>query len=148
LENKSYRLKKEKIGGILLILIGAIAIVGFGLSSPIAQDVAYHNFSDTNRYGKIPNFWNVISNLPFLFVGLFGIFQLKNMKRVKLQFLLFFIGISFVSIGSAYYHYSPNNDSLVWDRLPMTIAFMSLISVVISEFIDKKKAKYCYFLYC
>ena len=39
-----------------------------------------------------------------------------------------------VAVGSSYYHLWPSNDSLVWDRLPMTIAFMSLFSIIISEF--------------
>jgi len=38
----------------------------------------------------------------------------------------FFIGFFFVSIGSAYYHWRPNNWTLVWDRLPMTLGFMSI----------------------
>ena len=83
----------------------------------------------------------MISNLPFLIVGLFGILRLKKMDRLNMQFLTFFIGVCFVSIGSGYYHLNPNNDTLIWDRLPMTIVFTSLISIVISEFIDDKKGK-------
>ena len=134
-------MKKKKIGYILLAIIGIIAIIGFGLSSPIVQNEDYHNFSDTLTIGGIPNFWNVISNLPFLVVGLFGILRLKKMDRVNIQFLTLFIGVSLVSIGSGYYHYTPNSDTLVWDRLPMTIVFTALISIVISEFIDFKKGK-------
>lgn len=134
-------MKKKKLGYILLGVIGLIAILGFGISSPIVQNEDYHNFSDTLTIGEIPNFSNVVSNLPFLIFGLFGILRLKKMNRANFQCLTFFIGVSFVSIGSAYYHYNPNSDSLVWDRLPMTIAFTSLISIVISEFIDYKKGK-------
>ncbi len=122
-------------------IIGIIAIIGFALSSPIKQNEYYHNFSDTLTVGGIPNFWNVISNFPFLIVGLFGILRLKKMDRVNFQFLTFFIGISFVAIGSGYYHFNPNSSTLVWDRLPITIAFTALTSIVISEFIDNKKGK-------
>ena len=111
------------------------------MSSPIEQNEDYHNFSDTLTVGGIPNFWNVISNFPFLIVGLFGILRLKKMDRVNFQFLTFFIGVSFVAIGSGYYHFNPNSSTLVWDRLPMTIAFTALMSIVISEFIDYKKGK-------
>ena len=112
-----------------------------GLSSSIEQKEEYHSFSDSLAIAGIPNFWNVISNIPFLIVGLFGIIRLKKMGRVNFQFLTFFIGVSLVAVGSGYYHYNPNNDTLVWDRLPMTIAFTSLMSIVISEFIDYKKGK-------
>ncbi len=138
---KYLSLKKKKIGYIILIIIGVIAILGFALSSPIAQDEAYHNFSDTLTIGGIPNFWNVVSNFPFLMVGLYGLFQIRRINKVNLQFLAFYIGISFVSIGSAYYHYSPTTNTLVWDRLPMTIVFTAFISIVISELINDKKGK-------
>jgi hypothetical protein len=134
-------LQKKRLGYILLGIIGIIAILGFAMSSPIEQNEDYHNFSDTLTIGGILNFWNVISNFPFLIVGLFGIFRLKKMDRVNLQFLTFFIGVSFVAIGSGYYHFNPNSSTLVWDRLPMTIAFTALMSIVISEFIDYKKGK-------
>lgn len=134
-------MKKKRLGYILLGIIGIIAIIGFALSSPIEQNEDYHNFSDTLTIGGIPNFWNVISNFPFLIVGLFGIIRLKKMDRVNFQFSTFFIGISFVAIGSGYYHLNPNSSTLVWDRLPMTIVFTALMSIVISEFIDFKKGK-------
>ena len=52
--------------------------------------------------------------------------------------LLFFIGVSLVAFGSAYYHYIPNNLTLVWDRIPMTIAFMALYSLVVSAFVKQE----------
>jgi hypothetical protein len=42
--------------------------------------------------------------------------------------------------GSAYYHLAPNNDRLVWDRLPMTIVFMSLVAAMIAERISVRAA--------
>ena len=134
-------MKKRRLGYILLAIVGIIAIIGFALSSPIEQKEDYHNFSDTLTIGGIPNFWNVISNLPFLIVGVYGIIRLKKMGRFNFQFLTFFIGISLVAIGSGYYHLNPNSSTLVWDRLPMTIVFTALMSIVISEFIDLKKGK-------
>jgi hypothetical protein len=134
--------KKKRLGYILLAIIGIISIIGFALSSPIQQNEDYHNFSDTLTIGGIPNFWNVTSNVPFLIVGFFGMSRLKNMQRLNVQFLIFFIGISFAAIGSGYYHFNPNNSTLVWDRLPTTIVFTTLISIIISEFIDFKKGKW------
>lgn len=46
---------------------------------------------------------------------------------------LLFGGVALTGIGSAYYHWSPDNATLFWDRLPMTIAFMALLSSVIAE---------------
>ena len=86
----------------------------------------------------IPNFWNVVSNLPFLLVGLMGVFRLKLSGSSKIYYRLFFASIALVSIGSGYYHYNPNSQTLVWDRLPMTLGVMALFALIISEFINEK----------
>ena len=39
-------------------------------------------------------------------------------------------------MGSAYYHWAPDNHTLVWDRLPMTLAFVGLFTAVVGERID------------
>ncbi len=60
---------------------------------------------------------------------------------VRISYLLFFMGVTLVAFGSSYYHLNPNNETLLWDRLPMTIAFMALFSLVVSEFISIKIGK-------
>lgn len=35
-------------------------------------------------------------------------------------------------------HLQPTNETLFWDRLPMTIAFMSFVSIIIGEYISEK----------
>ena len=46
---------------------------------------------------------------------------------------MFFVGMAGVALGSSYYHLNPSNETLFWDRLPMTIAFMAFCSVIVSE---------------
>lgn len=134
-------IKKEHIGYFLLALCGALVLAVIIRSAPIGQEQAYHDFSDIREFFKIPNFWNVMSNLPFLIVGILGVFRLKSGDIVKNQFIVFFIGITLVSFGSAYYHLHPNDETLVWDRLPMTIGFMALFSALVSEFINDRLGK-------
>jgi hypothetical protein len=43
-----------------------------------------------------------------------------------------FAGIALVSLGSAWYHLVPDNETLVWDRLPMTVGFMGLLCAVLA----------------
>ena len=81
----------------------------------------------------------MISNLPFVIIGSLGLKNvLSSLKgnSLKLSFIWFFIGIILTGFGSAYYHFNPNDTTLIWDRLPMTISFMSFLSIIISEFID------------
>lgn len=132
---------KRKVGSITLAALGAISIVTLLLLDPITQDETYHNFSDQESFFGVPNFWNVISNLPFLIVGIYGLLRLKKIKQVNFQYITFFIGISLVSLGSGYYHLFPNSTTLIWDRLPMTLAFTGLMSIIISEFINKSIGK-------
>jgi hypothetical protein len=47
--------------------------------------------------------------------------------------LVFFTGVLLTAFGSAYYHLAPDNDRLVWDRLPMTVAFMGFFASMIGE---------------
>ena len=131
-------MKKERVGYLILTVIAVLALTGIFILSPIEQNKEYHNFSDSNTIFNIPNFWNVVSNIPFLIIGLIGLYKSTTLFETKIQYIMFFLGISLVSIGSSYYHLNPNNNTLVWDRLPMTIAIMSLFSIIISEFIDFK----------
>jgi len=109
------------------------------------QPASYHQFADQRHWLGIPNFANVASNLAFAIVGLWGLQlllrsdTLKNSfieSRERLPYILAFVGLLLTAVGSAYYHLAPNNSRLVWDRLPMTIVFGSLIAVVIAEFIS------------
>lgn len=134
---------KEKTGAIIILLLSLSVIITLFLQAPIAQDQNYHHFVDTNNIFGLPNFWNVVSNLPFLFVGLLGVWWLISdkavyLREIKLTYLILFIAIVLVALGSAYYHLQPNNSTLLWDRLPMTIAFMALFSIIISELISIK----------
>ncbi len=109
---------------------------------PIAQDSAYHHFADGRTLLSIPNCWNVLSNLPFFIIGSLGmLWSLKKDKELRISNFMFFVGIFLTGAGSSYYHLTPDNDTLIWDRLPMTITFMSFFSIIISEFIDHKYGK-------
>jgi hypothetical protein len=137
--------KKSKV--ILIVLI-SFAVSGLiFIFPPIAQDPAYHNFADKRGLLGIPNFGDVMGNLFFIIFGLMGmrtVFKRRNdidMFTIKGEFPLwevFFIGTFLVGFGSGYYHLEPNNHTLVWDRLPMTIAFMSIFSLVIMMRISEK----------
>jgi len=136
---------KEKIRA--LILLSLLCCVIMTLVKPIPQDINYHSFADQRTYFSIPNFWNVISNVPyFIFGGAGIIFLLRKRKDTLLtanyfSYQVFFAGAFLISFGSAYYHAWPTNETLVYDRLPMTVAFMGFFAVVVGEFINEKRGK-------
>ena len=49
-----------------------------------------------------------------------------------------FLGLVLTAFGSAYYHLDPGDARLVWDRLPMTLVFMPLVSALIAERVEVK----------
>ena len=108
------------------------------LSSPIAQDPAYHLFADYRTLLTVPNFWNVMSNLPFVVVGALGFrVSLQNTEDpLRSAWLAFFAGVFLTAFGSGYYHLAPDNGTLAWDRLTMTIGFMSFVAIVIGEYLS------------
>ncbi len=127
----------------LISVAVAIPAVLFFLP-PIPQNLDYHNFADGRAMFGVANFLNVASNFPFILVGAAGLrFLLRKEGRESFLHLperwayaVFFAGVAFTSIGSSYYHLAPDNDRLFWDRLPMTLGFMSIFAAVISERIN------------
>ena len=141
------KLNLESKRQLLLISIALSLFIALFFMDPIAQDQAYHQFSDQNSLLSIPHFWNVISNLPFVFVGLVGLSLLSkgtpagSLVALRPAYITFFIGLIITGFGSSYYHWNPSNASLVWDRLPMTISFMAFFTVVLGENISITLAK-------
>jgi hypothetical protein len=128
--------------GFLGLGIVALGIV-FCLP-PIPQDPSYHAFADDRTMLGVPNFLNVVSNFPFFVVGVLGLLVLLRPGAVgpdgpvlgraeRRPLLVLFAGVLLTAFGSSYYHLDPDNDRLVWDRLPMTVAFMGFFASTIGE---------------
>lgn len=128
----------------LVVLLAAAALVGVMLLPPIAQDPAYHDFADHRGLLGIRNFLNVTTNLAFLAVGIAGIVLCARRRRIgaRWAWLACFTGVTLVCLGSGYYHMNPNNGTLVWDRLPMSIGFTALSVAVLSEHVNPRLEKY------
>ena len=130
----------------LLIAIALALTLAMLAQPPIPQPLAYHRFADTRTLLGVPNFWNVMSNLPFLLVGMAGLVwtavRLAKIEReLRPAWLILFTGVALVGLGSGWYHLAPANASLVWDRLPMTIAFMAFFAIILGEHLSPRLAK-------
>jgi tryptophan-rich sensory protein len=101
-------------------------------------------FADQRRFLGIPNFSNVVSNVPFAAAGLWGLLFLLRAngrqerrrffdQRERWPYLIVFVGLILTGFGSSYYHLQPSNARLVWDRIPMAIVFMSLLAAIVAE---------------
>lgn len=124
----------------LLALIATVPLLVLLCLPPIHQDAHYHEFADMRHFLGIPNFADVASNAPFLVVGLAGIMlgARGRLTGYSICWFTFFLGVSMVSVGSGYYHWNPNNDTLVWDRLPMTVGFIGFFMAMVNESVHRK----------
>jgi len=115
--------------GLMVTSLGGLLLV-----PPILQDQSYHQFADQRTILGVPNFWNVVSNLPFLAVGAVGLQRFRNNPAT----VAFFLGVFLTGLGSSYYHWNPNDDTLFWDRLPMTLSFAAILALVVEERVNAR----------
>jgi hypothetical protein len=125
--------------GLGLLIVAPLFYLMLVHGAPIPQDSTYHVFADTRTCLGLDNFGNVASNLGFLLVGAIGVLWcLRNPGTQAVRsWTVFFLGVALVFFGSGYYHSRPDDESLVWDRLPMTVAFMGVFSALLSEHLGK-----------
>jgi len=125
--------------GLILVALTILVTVGVWMAGAIPESGVYHDFADKRYLWGIPHFLNVISNLPFIIAGIMGLITVRKAavpEPLSLIYAVLFTGVWLTGLGSAWYHLDPDNDTLVYDRIPMTIVFMSLLSATLSEFVS------------
>ena len=131
----------------MIMILTAIILIVCCVLPRVPQPQSYHLFADRRNFLGVPNCGDVLSNLPFAVVGIWGLLFLQR-TRVNIEagrfldareiwpYRFVFVGLLLTAFGSSYYHLAPDNGRLVWDRLPMTITFMSMVAAVIIERIN------------
>jgi hypothetical protein len=130
----------------ILAAVTLIASAALCFAPRIPLGLGYHDFADRRTILGIPNAFDVLSNGPFFLVGLWGIiFLLRRVNsrafaesRERIPYFVFFAGVTLTGIGSACYHLAPGNTRLIWDLLPMTLSFVSILDATIVERISTR----------
>ena len=118
----------------VILAITAVSVVAAFVVPAAPQPTSYHDFADHRSFFGLANALDVASNVGFLLVGIAGLWvALRPRTRFEQRserwpYAVFFAGMLLTALGSGYYHLAPDNERLFWDRLPMTIAFMSLLA--------------------
>ena len=126
----------------LLFGVTGAAIALAVLLPAIPQPLVYHDFADKRELYGVANFFDVVSNLVFALSGVAGLVLVLRPRTCfekpceRVPYLVFAIGLLLTGAGSCYYHLEPDNETLFWDRLPMTVSFMSLIAAQIVDRVD------------
>jgi hypothetical protein len=135
----------------VLIAASLFVMLAAATAAPIPQPAEYHEFADRRTMLAVPNGLDVLSNLPFAIVGVAGLVATLRGRRNgtgvfddpwdRWPYVALFAGVALTSAGSAYYHYAPDNARLVWDRLPMTVGFMGLLTALLAERVSRPAAR-------
>ena len=122
-----------------IIAFTALSAAAAFLLPAMPQPAAYHDFADHRAMLGVANFLDVASNTGFLLAGIAGLVIVARRRTPfsvgaeRLPYAVFFAGLLLSAAGSAYYHLVPDNERLFWDRLPMTVVFMSLVAAQIVD---------------
>jgi len=120
--------------GMMALVVAAMLWHG-----PIAQLDRYNEFADARALLGLPNAADVLSNAGFALVAAWGFWALRGKRDHPLLasawpgYVLFLCAIALAAIGSSFYHLAPDNDRLVWDRLPIALACAGLLAAVHAE---------------
>jgi hypothetical protein len=149
--NVTKRIAGDKALEARLWLLGVLAValvvlVALAVVPPLPEPHILRALVDERAFLGIANFLNVVSNVPLLLVGAWGLHFLTRGRpdafadpAEKRPYALLFLAVALTAFGSAYYHLAPDDDTgLMWDRLPMSVAFMALLSAVLVERINAK----------
>lgn len=120
----------------LLIVIAAV----LGIHGPIITPEGYFDFVDKRVILGIPHFGDVVSNAPFLPVGLLGIYLTLRYARAGSVNPAYtaalgglFISVAAVAFGSGYFHLAPDEWRISVDRFPIATAAACLFTALAIE---------------
>ena len=129
---------------VVAIVALAAPWIAAALLPAVAQWQSYHDFADQRSFVGVPHAANVLSNLPFLLVGTLGLAWLRGdaVRCAAAAYGLLFAGVLLTAFGSAWYHLDPRDATLVWDRVPIALAFAGLVSGTLADRAPKRCVPY------
>lgn len=123
-------------------LIGAVIVLALGtLLAPALPASAWliPHYIDTRAWLGLPNAGDVLSNLAFLAVGIWGLVLLRVRADAPVGASCFFAGLILTCVGSCIYHLDPDAPQrLVADRLGMAVAFAGFLGIAAGERVSRR----------
>jgi hypothetical protein len=131
----------------LLLLAGAVLCAVALFAPSLAQPPHAHDFADQRALWGIPHALDVLSNLPFLLGGVWGLLVLHRIPAGALPpaqrtcARLFFAGLIVTAAGSAWYHLAPADPGLAVDRGAMSVAFAGLLGLLAAATVSERAGR-------
>lgn len=114
-------------------LAATLLVTSLIAAGPIAQLPDYHAFADTRTIAGLAHGADVLSNLGFLLVGVYGLWgALRSPPQESGQsgaaYAVFCCALIATAAGSSWYHLLPDDARLVWDRIPIALACAAVLA--------------------
>ena len=122
-----------------LLLVVCLALLALAVFAPsLAQPAHYHQFADQRSLFGMPHAMDVLSNVPFAVLGVWGLHSLRGLTETssgtaqRQLAVLFFVGLIITTACSAVYHWQPTDALLALDRSGMVFAFAGMMGLAVA----------------
>ncbi|MDH6256829.1 hypothetical protein [Bradyrhizobium sp. BR13661] len=118
------------------LLAGMSVLALAAISAPALPASAWHipHYVDGRSWLGIPNAGDVLSNLAFLAMAVWGSERLRGRNDAPVGTSWLFVGLILTCLGSGFYHLDPDMPQrLIADRLGMSVAFAGFLGIAASE---------------
>jgi len=125
--------------------LGAVTVtpaIGVALMHPVINGPTFHQYADVRPWFGIPNAGDVLSNLPFVVIGIAGLLAARKVVGISRGLVaLFFAGVLGIGLGSGAYHAFPFDATLAFDWLPIVLALAWLSALLLADRVDPLAGK-------
>ena len=130
-------------GCTLVLLLAMMIALAVGLTAwgPISLQPRDHVYADPRAWAGIPNAFNVLSCLPLVGAGLWGLVAVSRSDwppSLRMPWLGFFALVAMHSIAAAFYHLWPGNGSHAVAHVFAAGAFVMLLLGFLAERVDAR----------
>ncbi len=123
---------------LAMALAGAALLVAWG---PVNLVPHMHEFAGSDTRWSIPAALLVLSHLPLLPIGMWGLWRVSRLpahEPLKLLWGTFFVCQMLATVGGQVYHWAPSNATFIWDQVPKSAACALFALAFLGERIDRR----------
>ncbi len=122
--------------------LGAVAIAPVILVAtmhPVVRGAGFHVYADQRATLGIPHVGDVLSNLPFVAVGIVGLARARDVTGLpRAVVAAFFAAVLGIGLGSGVYHLVPSDGTLFFDWLPIAMTVSLMVALLVHDRIDPR----------
>ncbi|MGH6645850.1 hypothetical protein [Aquabacterium sp.] len=125
----------------LMLAMALAAVVGLVAWGPVGLVPHMHHFVDEGTWMGVPNGINVLSHVPLIPIGLWGIWRVSRLpsnERLRWIWAWFFLCQMLATLGGMFYHLAPSDSAFIWDQVPKSAACSLFAFAFLAERIDRR----------